>query len=75
MVSIELTNEFHGSRAVARPDADGILSEDQVRRIRQTLCGIGTCTCGQTELRTRGRQSVEIVPLSDGRVQLSLRAS
>ena len=65
----EIRNDFHGSRAWVRL---GTLSRRTVRRVRNELCGIGSCCCGGN-LGERGRQLVEIVPNSDGTVLVRRR--
>lgn len=65
MKTITLTNDFHGQSVTLRlgqRNARGgwPLSQGQIRRARQELCGIAGCTCGGL-LGERGRQDVEIV--------------
>lgn len=74
MVMATLTNEFHGTSASVCTDDGGYLTKRQVQRVRDKLCGSADCKCGETELRTRGRQDVEIVPYASGRVRLIARA-
>ena len=54
MKSIILTNDFHSTRIILRPRADGTLSERTRMRAKQALCVDG-CTCSDDWGR-RGRQ-------------------
>lgn len=69
---LQLTNDFHSSAARVRVrwGADGTckLSPSQIRRARQSLCGVNDCTCCD-DLGRRGRQvdDFEVVSaLDDG---------
>ncbi len=55
MKSITLTNDFHNTSVVLRPDGEERLTVGQVQRARRTLCGIAGCTCGGS-LGVRGYQ-------------------
>ena len=64
---VKLTNEYHNSEAKV---LFGVLSKPTVARVRRVLCGYADCKCGETQLKTRGQQAVDIATLDDGRVQL-----
>ena len=67
-----LTNTFHGTEVtLVDRHATGVmtLTNAQIRRARQTLCGIAGCTCGGS-LGERGPQSVDIDEQGDGNIQL-----
>ena len=56
-MSIELTNNYHGTSVRVRvPRFPALLSIRQTRRVDDTLCGIGGCCCGSI----RGPQTVAI---------------
>ena len=60
IVSITLTNDFHGTSAVVRIDADKLqLSHSQVMRARRKLCPSSKasgCTCGEGPALERPQQ-------------------
>ena len=60
MTTVTLRNNFHNTECRVRPDANGVLSPSQVKRVRRALCGIKDCTCGHGPCSTRGPQDVEI---------------
>ena len=62
---LTLRNDFHGTEARVRADYGETLSARQVARVRQTLCGIESCTCGGL-LSERGPQRVRIGHTPDG---------
>ena len=45
MKTITLTNDFHNTEARVRPDGDGYLNPQQVRRAWKKLCGMDDCLC------------------------------
>jgi len=60
MTTVTLRNEFHGSEVTLRVNSMPCeLSASQVRRARNTLCGISGCTCGGP-LGERGPQDVRV---------------
>lgn len=66
------TNDFHNTSTSANVPDNSILTVSQVRRIRKSLCGIPSCTCGGN-LSERGKQRFEIEPNYDGTVKIVLR--
>lgn len=67
---MRLTNDFHQTEAHATPCEEGFLTARQVRRIRQQLCGVDGCTCGENCLGTRGMHLLIVNECTDGGVQL-----
>lgn len=58
---ITLKNDFHDTEIKIRIKDGGILSQNQMARIRKTLCGMNDCACGTI----RGHQGVELNELTD----------
>lgn len=46
MKTITLKNEFHGTQVRLRVPKSGRLTPRQMRRAKEKLCGVSTCTCG-----------------------------
>ena len=59
---VTLTNDFHGSSTRTH---SGLVTASNVDRIRNTLCGIADCCCGDS-LGTRGKQDATIQEMGDG---------
>lgn len=71
MKTITIYNSFHGTAANVRLADTNVLSASQVRRVRRSLCGIASCTCGGN-LSERGTQDgFDVEPNSDGSVQIT----
>lgn len=45
-MNIILRNSFHGTTVSLRAEYGQELSHSQIRRARNTLCGVNGCTCG-----------------------------
>ena len=43
---ITLKNNFHNTCVRVRAGVEQVLTENQIRRIKRELCGIGYCKCG-----------------------------
>lgn len=70
-MKVTITNEFHNSHVTLEvPGLPCELTEYQIRRARNTLCGITDCTCGGP-LGERGKQNVRVEEIAPGRVELS----
>jgi len=67
MALVTLSNCFHGTHTTVRT---GTMSSKRAQAVRTALCPYSTCKCGQTALKTRGPQPVEIVGCPDGTVQV-----
>jgi hypothetical protein len=67
-IEIELINDFHDTAHTVLARHSGgspyRLTQRQVRRLRETLCGVKGCTCGGY-LGERGNQFVGIEPIYD----------
>ena len=54
-----IKNDFHNTESTVIINKSGVLSERQVRRVRDELCGYDACTCGGN-LSEHGPQDVSI---------------
>ena len=67
-----LANNFHHTTARVRVGLGNTeLSANQVRRLRNKLCGMSGCTCGGV-LGQRGPQPLAIVEYAPGKVVVGL---
>lgn len=69
---ITIRNDFHHTETAVRVPCEGrCLTADQVRRVRNALCGVTGCKCGGL-LGERGPQQQRwvAVPVEGGGVQL-----
>ena len=57
---ITIKNDFHNTAVkIAKLGENGELTDSQIRRIRNALCGVWGCTCGGV-LSERGPQDIRI---------------
>ena len=60
MSAVTLTNDFHYTQVTLRLELGRPLSSHQIRRSRESLCGVDDCTCGG-DLGQRGWQGLQVI--------------